>query len=49
VKERVRKEFTDAERAEDPSADELMLQVTGELPQLNDEVLPPGSTASATP
>ncbi len=42
VKERIRKEFTDAERAEDPSADELMLQVTGELPQLNDEVLPAG-------
>ncbi|CAN5219808.1 hypothetical protein BH20VER2_BH20VER2_14470 [soil metagenome] len=42
VKERIRKEFSDAERAEDPSADELMLQVTGELPQLNDEVLPAG-------
>lgn len=42
VKERIRKEFTDAERAEDPSADELMLQVSGELPKLDDEVLPPG-------
>ncbi|HSH38230.1 MAG TPA: thiamine pyrophosphate-dependent enzyme, partial [Chthoniobacterales bacterium] len=42
VKERIRKEFTDADRAEDPSADELMLQVTGELPELSDEVLPPG-------
>jgi 2-oxoisovalerate dehydrogenase E1 component len=42
VKERIRKEFADAERADDPSADELMLQVTGELPQLEDEVLPPG-------
>ncbi|MBA3882308.1 MAG: 2-oxo acid dehydrogenase subunit E2 [Chthoniobacterales bacterium] len=42
VKERVRKEFTDAERAEDPLANELMLQVTGELPQLDGEVLPPG-------
>ncbi|MDQ3626379.1 MAG: thiamine pyrophosphate-dependent enzyme, partial [Verrucomicrobiota bacterium] len=42
VKERVRKEFSDAERAEDPSADELMLQVTGDLPKLDDEVLPPG-------
>jgi 2-oxoisovalerate dehydrogenase E1 component len=42
VKERVRKEFADAERAEDPSADELFLHVTGELPQLDDEVLPPG-------
>ncbi|CAN5541247.1 hypothetical protein BH18VER1_BH18VER1_18250 [soil metagenome] len=42
VKERIRKEFADAERSEDPSADELMLQVTGEFPQLDDEVLPPG-------
>ncbi|MDQ6622629.1 MAG: thiamine pyrophosphate-dependent enzyme, partial [Verrucomicrobiota bacterium] len=42
VKERIRREFTEAERAEDPSADELLLQVTGELPQLDDEVLPPG-------
>lgn len=42
VKERIRKEFTEADRAEDPSADELMLQVTGELPELDDEVLPPG-------
>src|SRR3954468_17339960 len=42
VKERIRKEFSDAERAEDPRADELFDQVTGELPQLDDEVLPPG-------
>jgi 2-oxoisovalerate dehydrogenase E1 component len=42
IKERIRKEFADAERAEDPSADELELQVTAELPQLDDEVLPPG-------
>lgn len=42
IKERIRKEFADAERAEDPSADELELQVTADLPQLNDEVLPPG-------
>jgi 2-oxoisovalerate dehydrogenase E1 component len=42
VKERIRKEFSDAERAEDPSADDLMLQITGELPKLDDEVLPPG-------
>jgi 2-oxoisovalerate dehydrogenase E1 component len=42
IKERIRKEFTEAERSEDPSADELMLQVTGELPKLDDEVLPPG-------
>ncbi|MEY2520337.1 MAG: 2-oxoisovalerate dehydrogenase component [Verrucomicrobiota bacterium] len=42
IKERIRKEFAEAERAEDPSADELELQVTAELPQLDDEVLPPG-------
>jgi 2-oxoisovalerate dehydrogenase E1 component len=42
IKERIRGEFAEAERAEDPSADELKLHVTGELPQLDDEVLPPG-------
>jgi 2-oxoisovalerate dehydrogenase E1 component len=42
IKERIRKEFAEAERAEDPSAEELYLEVTGALPQLNDEVLPPG-------
>ncbi len=42
IKERVRTEFNDADRAEDPSADELELQVTGELPELDDEVLPAG-------
>jgi 2-oxoisovalerate dehydrogenase E1 component len=42
IKERIRGEFAEAERAEDPSADELQLQVTAELPQLDDEVLPPG-------
>jgi len=42
IKERIRKEFAEAERAEDPTADELQLQVTAELPQLTGEVLPPG-------
>lgn len=42
IKERIRKEFLAAEKADDPSADELELQVTGELPQLDDEILPPG-------
>ncbi|HVF71101.1 MAG TPA: thiamine pyrophosphate-dependent enzyme [Chthoniobacterales bacterium] len=42
IKERIRSEFSEAERAEDPSADELQLQVTAPLPQLDDEVLPPG-------
>jgi 2-oxoisovalerate dehydrogenase E1 component len=42
VKERVRQEFAEAERAEDPSADALEVQVKGELPKLDDEVLPAG-------
>ena len=42
IKERIRQEFAEAERAEDPSADELEIQVTAELPELDDEVLPPG-------
>ncbi|HEX4667216.1 MAG TPA: thiamine pyrophosphate-dependent enzyme, partial [Chthoniobacterales bacterium] len=42
IKERIRQEFIDAEREQDPSADELELEVTGKLPQLNDEVLPAG-------
>jgi 2-oxoisovalerate dehydrogenase E1 component len=42
VKERIRNEFTEAERAEDPSAGELFVQVTGELPRIDREVLPPG-------
>ncbi|PZR74179.1 MAG: hypothetical protein DLM73_08705 [Chthoniobacterales bacterium] len=42
IKERIRKEFAEAERAEDPTADELELQVTAPLPQLDDEVLPAG-------
>lgn len=42
IKERIRNEFAEAERAEDPSADELEVQITAELPQLDDEVLPPG-------
>lgn len=42
IKERVRKEFSDAEKAEDPKAEELELQVRGEFPKLDDEVLPAG-------
>jgi 2-oxoisovalerate dehydrogenase E1 component len=42
VKERIRQEFTDAEREKDPSADELELHVTAEAPELTDDVLPPG-------
>ena len=42
IKERIRQEFIDAERDQDPSADELELEVTGKLPQLDDEILPSG-------
>src|SRR5438552_965271 len=42
IKERVRREFSDAEKGEDQSADALFFQVTGKFPQLDDEILPPG-------
>jgi 2-oxoisovalerate dehydrogenase E1 component len=42
IKERIRREFLEAEKEQDPSADELYLEVTGEFPQLTDEILPPG-------
>jgi 2-oxoisovalerate dehydrogenase E1 component len=42
IKERIRQEFTDADNEEDPTADELEVQVTGDVPELDDVVLPPG-------
>ncbi len=42
IKERIRQEFLEAERAEDPKAEELMLEVAAEPAQVNDEILPPG-------
>ncbi len=42
IKERIRQEFSEAEKAEDPAADELFLQVRGDLPELDDEILPAG-------
>jgi len=42
IKERIRREFSAAEKEEDPSAGELFVEVTGKFPHLNDEVLPPG-------
>jgi 2-oxoisovalerate dehydrogenase E1 component len=42
VKERIRQEYTEAEKAEDPSPDEVEANVFGPLPQLNDEILPAG-------
>ncbi len=42
IKERIRREFSDAEKEQDPSANEVFLEVIGKFPQLEDEVLPPG-------
>jgi 2-oxoisovalerate dehydrogenase E1 component len=42
IKERIRREYTEAEKAEDPSADEVQENVTAPLPELSDEILPPG-------
>ncbi|MEY2556013.1 MAG: 2-oxoisovalerate dehydrogenase component, partial [Verrucomicrobiota bacterium] len=42
IKERVRSEFAEAEKAEDPSPNELTANVTGAMPKLDKEVLPPG-------
>ncbi|CAN5559931.1 hypothetical protein BH20VER3_BH20VER3_16220 [soil metagenome] len=42
IKERIRQEFSEAEKEKDPSAEELFLEVTGKLPELDEEVLPAG-------
>ena len=42
IKERIRKEYADAEKAEDPTPKELELNVRGPEPELDDEILPPG-------
>ncbi|HEV2046877.1 MAG TPA: thiamine pyrophosphate-dependent enzyme [Chthoniobacterales bacterium] len=42
VKERIRQEYADAEKAEDPSPNELEVNVTGKLPKIDKEILPPG-------
>src|SRR4051794_16122841 len=42
IKERVRADYSDAEKAEDPPAKELTENVTGQLPRPDKEVLPPG-------
>jgi 2-oxoisovalerate dehydrogenase E1 component len=42
IKERIRKEYSEAEKAEDPSPLEIELNVRGPFPELDDEVLPPG-------
>ena len=42
IKERVRQEYAEAEKAEDPSAKELFLEVAAAPPKIDDEILPPG-------
>jgi 2-oxoisovalerate dehydrogenase E1 component len=42
VKERVRREYSEAEKAEDPSPNEVEANVAKPSPRLHDEILPPG-------
>jgi 2-oxoisovalerate dehydrogenase E1 component len=42
VKERIRREYAEAEKAEDPSPNELLTNVSKSPPKLNKEILPPG-------
>ncbi|MBA3848380.1 MAG: hypothetical protein C0502_00095 [Opitutus sp.] len=42
LKEKVRAEYAAAEKAGDPRADELFLDVTGDSPDLNEELFKPG-------
>src|SRR6058998_53759 len=42
IKERVRREYSEAEKAEDPSPNELLTNVTKPSPKIEKEILPPG-------
>ena len=42
IKERVRREYSEAEKAEDPSPNELLANVTKPPPKIQKEILPPG-------
>src|SRR5881397_3964924 len=42
IKERVRREYGEAEKAEDPSPNELLANVSKPPPKIDNEVLPPG-------
>jgi 2-oxoisovalerate dehydrogenase E1 component len=42
IKERVRREYAEAEKAEDPSPNELVANVTKSPPKLEEEILPAG-------
>jgi 2-oxoisovalerate dehydrogenase E1 component len=42
IKERIRQEYSEAEKAEDPSPNELEANVTGARPKIDKEILPSG-------
>src|SRR5436305_6441956 len=42
IKERVRREYAEAEKAQDPSPNELLTNVTKPPPKIEKEILPPG-------
>ena len=42
IKERIRGEYAEAEKADDPSPNELTANVTGKPPKIGKEILPPG-------
>jgi 2-oxoisovalerate dehydrogenase E1 component len=42
TKERIRREYAEAEKAEDPSPNELLANVTKPIPQIDKEILPAG-------
>src|SRR5438477_4060734 len=42
IKERIRREYSDAEKAEDPSPNELLANVAKSPPRIDQEILPPG-------
>jgi 2-oxoisovalerate dehydrogenase E1 component len=42
IKERIRKEYSEAEKAEDPSPNELLANVAKLPPKIDNEILPPG-------
>ncbi len=42
IKERIRREYSDAERAEDPSPNQLLSNVAKSPPRTDKEILPPG-------
>src|SRR5438034_1846057 len=42
IKERIRREYSEAEKAEDPSPNELLANVAKSPPRIDQEILPPG-------